>query len=349
MLSNLLSRGAPAVATKKKREPKRLAMENLERRDLMTVTYHGGPVIQKVQTQAVFYGADWNTNATEKTVQAKVNSFTKDIAASGYIDQLSIYNVTKSTPGYAGTAYTITHGGGDNGVVLAKTPSKSSYLTEKTILADLQSAITSGQAANPDPNRLYVIYVEQGVKIKAGDGSTSVNSWLGYHDGFAGKDKSGKAIQIHYAIIAYPGGPNGTASSQGFKSDTDDLTVVASHEIAEAVTDPDVGINKLGWYDDNKNGEIGDIIVTPVAYQGYAVQTLINIQDKALKPAGATTYTTAVNKATIAPASVAAYTTSTLSFAATTSADVTSAQKAQLAAVQSLLSLSAADRNKLVH
>jgi hypothetical protein len=41
------------------------------------------------------------------------------------------------------------------------------------------------------------------------------------------------------------------------------VTSVASHELVEAVTDPDVGLAKalaapLAWYDAN-NGEIGDI------------------------------------------------------------------------------------------
>ena len=42
------------------------------------------------------------------------------------------------------------------------------------------------------------------------------------------------------------------------KNPHDNVTIAASHEWSEAVTDPDVNRGMLGWYDKNY-GEIGDI------------------------------------------------------------------------------------------
>src|SRR5207249_10780236 len=46
----------------------------------------------------------------------------------------------------------------------------------------------------------------------------------------------------------------------GLTSDLDELTSVTTHELAEAVTDPDVNYKSLGWYDTSNNIEIGDIL-----------------------------------------------------------------------------------------
>src|SRR5207244_2575267 len=61
------------------------------------------------------------------------------------------------------------------------------------------------------------------------------------------------------------------------------------HEIAEAATDPNVNYRAVGWYDDYKNCEIGDINRYEVMLNGYAVQSLINKYDVAYIPSGGTT------------------------------------------------------------
>src|SRR5207249_4270161 len=82
-----------------------------------------------------------------------------------------------------------------------------------------------------------------------------VNNFLGYHGAFAGLTGSGWS-DIRYAVIAYPGGSiplsSGTATnaSLSWLSSLNDMTEVTSHELAEAVTDPNVNYKTLGWYDD---------------------------------------------------------------------------------------------------
>jgi hypothetical protein len=133
-----------------------------------------------------------------------------------------------------------------------------------------------------------VVYVEPGVAIlnDHGNNETSIKDFAGYHSAFAGHTAAGYAADIHYAVMAYAGGINPV-----FRGLTPfgSMTLTASHEIAEAATDPNVGYRAPGWYDDYNNGEIGDINRYEALLHGYAVQSIVNKYDVAYIPYGATT------------------------------------------------------------
>lgn len=114
--------------------------------------------------------------------------------------------------------------------------------------------------------------------------SSSANAFLGYHGAFQGSGKDGRAVDFHYAVIAYPGPPNPNSNSQGFAADFDQLTSVASHEMAEALTDPDANYKTLGWYDDQHNSEIGDITRQTYKIDGYSVQAFVDPSDRPVLP-----------------------------------------------------------------
>jgi hypothetical protein len=140
-----------------------------------------------------------------------------------------------------------------------------------------------------DANRLYLVYVEPNVAVKSGRG-TSINAFLGYHSGFNGKDSSGTPIVIHYAVIPWGGGstvdgqPNAT---DPWLSPVQQDTLVSSHELAEAVTDPNVGDS---WVDNNNgNQEVGDVVAHSTYYlDGYAVQRISDKNDQAMTSAKGT-------------------------------------------------------------
>jgi hypothetical protein len=165
---------------------------------------------------------------------------------------------------------------------------KSYYLTDSTIRGEIQRFINAGYLQQPDANRLYVVYVEPGVAIlnDHDNNSTSIRDFAGYHAAFAGGTASGYGADIHYAVIAYAGGYN--AIFPGL-TPFGSMTLTASHEIAEAATDPNVNYRTLGWYDDYNGGEIGDINRYEALLNGYAVQSIINQYDVAYIPEGATT------------------------------------------------------------
>jgi hypothetical protein len=243
--------------------------ERLESREVLSVTFHGGALLSQVEAQGVYLGSDWAANSALTSQAASLDQYLNFLVKSPYMDTLTAagYNVGEGTD----TA----------GKTLSLSLNKSSGITDAQIQSDLQAAISSSQLAAPDANRLYVVFVEPGVLVKLG-ADTSANSFLGYHGAFAGRDASGKAVDVHYAVMAYPGTPNPTAGSQGFATSFDQLTSVSSHEIAEAVTDPDVNYKALGWYDDQRNGEIGDLTNKTTTLGGYVVQEVVGKNDQPL-------------------------------------------------------------------
>lgn len=248
------------------------SFEGLERREVFAVTYHGGGVLSNAEVQGVYLGADWNNSLA--STKSSLDAYLNYLVASPYFDTLHNTYSLANTPINRGTSTT--------GQVVGANVASGTTVTESQIKSMIQSAINSGVLATPDSERLYVIYVAKGVVIRDSSGDSSVNAFLGYHGAFAGHDANGQSADIHFAIIAYPGGPNPSSGSQGFGSDFAQMTSVSSHEIAEAVTDPNVNYKGLGWYDDVKNGEIGDLTSRTAVLNGYTVQLFVNQNDVAV-------------------------------------------------------------------
>ena len=93
------------------------------------------------------------------------------------------------------------------------------------------------------------------------NGQSSVTDFAGYHDVFT--DSAGATV--YYAVVPYPNGSVSTQTLSTFQQDT----LILSHEVSEAITDPDT---KTGWFD-AQQGEIGDIAQgTSGILHGYVVQ-----------------------------------------------------------------------------
>ena len=271
-------------------------IEHLESREVLTVTFHGGQLLAHVEAQGVYLGSDWNTNTSLKNQAATLDQFLSYLVQSPYMDMLT------------NAGYNVGRGTADAGKIDNLTLNKTSGVTDTQIHTELQSLISSSQLKTPDANRLYVVFVESGVVVK-NPPDASNTTFLGYHGAFAGKDASGKSADIHYVVIPYPGSPNFSATSQGFASNLDEITSVTSHELAESVTDPNPNYKALGWYDDQLNGEIGDLTSKNVVLNGYLVQDLVDKNDRVISPN--TTVTPPSNPAPLsAPQNVAVTATS---------------------------------------
>jgi len=246
--------------------------EQLESRELLTVTYHGGALLNHVEAQSVYLGSDWSTNSALTSQAAALDTYVGYLVNSPYMDMLT-------TAGY-GVGRGTSSAGATLNLSLNKT---TTGITDQQIQADIQAGISARQLQQPDANRLYVVYVEPGVVVKLGSDS-SRTGFLGYHGAFGGRSSSGAAADIRYDVLPYPGTPNPTPGSQGYASPMDELTSVTSHELAEAVTDPDVNYKSLGWYDDRLNGEIGDLTSVETRLNGYLVQSLVGKNDQVISP-----------------------------------------------------------------
>ncbi|HEV7221930.1 MAG TPA: fibronectin type III domain-containing protein [Pirellulales bacterium] len=248
--------------------------ELLEARELLTVTYQGGALLTNVEAQAVYLGSDWSTNSSLQTQARATDQFLSTLVNGPYMDML----------GNAG--YGVGRGSASAGAIDNLSINKNLALTDSQIRSDLEAMLANAQSSGlqaADANRLYLIYVEPGVVVKMGS-ATSKTSFLGYHGafGFNGSD-------IHYAVMPAPGTPNPNPGSQGFGSAFDELTAVSSHELAEAVTDPNVNYKTLGWYDFQLNGEIGDLTRQTSTISGangtqYLVQDVVDQNDQVISP-----------------------------------------------------------------
>jgi hypothetical protein len=253
----------------------RLELEHLEERQMLTVTAHGGPVLSSVDVQALYYGSDWANYTTYYNQAGYLGGFLSNIVDSPFMDMLS-------TAGY-GVGRGINNVGWIDRVSLDKTR----YLMDSQIQSVLAADIGAGHLRQPNANRLYVVFVEDGVAVKRADGSNSQTNWSGYHNSFISNGQT-----IRYAAQSYPGAvgvAGGNNVNNWWVSVLGQMTLTVSHELAEAATDPDWSLGRYAWYDDSRGGEVGDICDGWTVYMnGYAVQRIADKNDQAMTPVNAT-------------------------------------------------------------
>jgi len=257
----------------RRRSAARPRFEALEDRQVPTVSFFGGNVLPHVQAQAVFLGHEFSS-APANAETATLNAFLKDITSGAYLQAL----------GRAG--YGVGPGSAVAGAVDNTSIAAGSTISDAFIRTRLQADVSSGLLQAPNANTLYVVYVQPDVAVNLGGGQgTTQQGILGYHTAFVGAN----GAAIRYAVVVSPGGPAGNSVLPEARSAIDQLTAVTSHELAEAVTDPDVNSNvnggRLGWFDPQR-GEIGDIEENnPNAFvrlDGFLVQEVADRNDQLL-------------------------------------------------------------------
>lgn len=112
---------------------------------------------------------------------------------------------------------------------------KQSAFSDSKVRSYLASLFASS-VVTADPDTVFGVYFPSGMKITL-QGGTSCSAFCGYHGHFTygGQD-------IKYAVFPYT---DCRACSVSGKAVADILTIVTSHEIREAVTDPDLN----AWFD----------------------------------------------------------------------------------------------------
>ena len=210
------------------------------------LTYRGGPLLSNAQVFTAFWGTAWQQSPQSNSIQ-QLNDFFDYILTSSLIDQLAEYSTSTQTIGHGSRIGTAT--------VTTSDPGQS--VTDAAIQNMLQNEIANNAAfPQPTSNTLYFVYLPPGVVVVL-DGSSSCQSFCGYHDAING--------QIFYGVMPAPD----CAGCLGGLAAFDALTTSSSHELCEAITDPVPG---QGWYDDT-NGEIGDICAWRTKQVGnYTVQ-----------------------------------------------------------------------------
>lgn len=217
------------------------------------LTYYGGKVISNVKLVMVLYGTN-GTYASFLTNDAAPSmlSFYQQMVNSTYMDWLCEYSTPSQTIGRGSFA-------GKFSIVPLSTNNRST-ITDANIQSELARQITAGTLPAPDSNTLYMVHFPKGKSITFGTARSCVSGgFCAYHGTFF----SGTS-EIYYGVL--PDMSAGSGCDLGCGSSSSPLTnqcSVASHEIIEAITDPEVGVASsigfpLAWYD-AVNGEIGVI------------------------------------------------------------------------------------------
>ncbi|BDG01401.1 lipid A deacylase LpxR family protein [Anaeromyxobacter oryzae] len=255
--------------------------------------YFGGRVISNVQVVMVLWGPGEYAPFVAGDGAESLPSFLAGVTGSAYLDGLSQYDTTRTASGGGpGTDQHIGRGRlvGRVGIVPAPA-SAGARIDDTDIVEELAAQLDAGTLPAPEVDAagnvdtLYMLYFPAGKTITLGD-QVGCRTLCAYHGSFrwSGRD-------VYYAVM--PDMSAGSGCDLGCGDDTPfrNATSVASHELAEAITDPAVGLAAtvgppLGWYDP-VNGEIGDICAGlngTIAGAGgveYAVQQLWSNADGA--------------------------------------------------------------------
>lgn len=290
--------------------PFRPRLEVLEDRVVPALFYHGGPIIPNVQAQAVFLGSNWN-QSQNLTQAASFDTFLQSV--TGTSTTSSTFLNTLGAAGFTGSNGTVGSGntladvidpvtipvtnlqGYNNNNPLASANYTKTVLFDSQIQTDLETEINAGSVQKPGADSLYVVFVEPNVVVDQGNGANSINAFSAYHNSFTYDSPTYGNVTVAYSVTPYAGPISGSryANSQApWLSGFDSMTMVTSHELAEAVTDP-YPVSNPAWQDPSGN-EVGDLVNGSTVYlNGNAVQRVSAIVGSqadylALTPAGST-------------------------------------------------------------
>jgi hypothetical protein len=243
------------------------------------VTYQGGGLLLNPEVVTVTFAGDTLAKQFEEYDDAILQSCWWDTVRAGYCESSGTNCIERGTvpskahvelTTSAASSYTDSQGGGTS-----------------SIQQFIQQEVANGTFPAPNANTLYALYFPSGTTITLSDTAqgtgTSCQVFAGfYHMSTTVTPPGGSNTVVSYAII-----PRCSAAVA-------DLTYVASHEITEAVTDPHVGENQVGFYLPLTQdalawnvfgGEVGDLCVDQIG------ESLGAPDDRTTFTAGSTSYT----------------------------------------------------------
>ena len=218
-----------------------------------TMQYYGGPVIGQVKVVPVF----WNSNVNP-LVSQNAAQFFQDAVNSPWLDLLSAYSTNFS----GGTQQTIVRGSGLSAVTLVPSKCATSNpctMADSDIQAELAAQIKASKLPSPDSNTTYMIFMPPNVTWTNASGGTSGVQFCSYN--FTAATPGGPAI-IYGTIIDTFSGPGAGTNCGPNANALQNETALASTTLANAITDPDIGIassiaDPVAWYSTTM-GQVGD-------------------------------------------------------------------------------------------
>jgi hypothetical protein len=232
------------------------------------LTYYGGRVVSNIKVVQVIWGSGSYLPQITSTTAPGVSSFFRNVLVSAHLDWLREYDTT-SIISPSGVSSRQSIGRGSFVGQYTITPSvaaNGTTISDVNLQAELARQIQAGHLPAPErdaggnPVTYYAVFFPAGKSITLGSQSSCVSSgFCAYHGAVTGN--FGEAFYGAHPDMQPGSGCNTGcgASSSVFNNQTS----VASHELVEAITDPEVSLATayappLAWYDAT-NGEIGDI------------------------------------------------------------------------------------------
>jgi hypothetical protein len=212
--------------------------------------YHGGPIVNTPQVHALFVG-DW-MSASNQNRATRLKQFLTDLMNSKYMNILSQYG--------CGTTGRL--------VSSAFVAAPDNDLSGPEIQGILQTAIDNGTIPEPtNPSQVHVLFLADAVGVN--DTMNGIvmceaasDNAFGYHDFF---ETSAGQLCV-FAVV--PGltdtcvtttcPVDSTCSLKRAQTQEQRQTQVASHEFAEMISNPLVGLDE-GWSEPTSTHENGDI------------------------------------------------------------------------------------------
>lgn len=201
------------------------------------LTNHGGTVIESVQVVTIYWGAAWSSGANT-ILRTGVDSFFDFIVTSQLMDMLAEYSIPGKPIRHGSHVASVLISNNEPGVV---TPSGRS-VTDAQIQKALQGWVSKHLVPAKTPNTLYFIYLPPNCVSVAGS-EISCSNVCGFHN-VIGND-------LYYAVVPFINCQSCVVPGPFL----DTLTLISSHELSEAITDPALGT----WFDHDLSHEIGDI------------------------------------------------------------------------------------------
>ncbi len=211
------------------------------------VIYNGGPLLTAASLVSVTFDND--------TLRTTIESFDDSIGTTAWWDAVRAGFCDGNGKNCVGQ----TKGGGH--VHLPAASAQANYTDSagggaSTIQTMISGYIASATFPAPTANSLYMIYFPASSTISL-DGDVSCQKFGGYHNSM-----KYNGVQFAYAIMPR------CATGKGAQGDLDQLTTAASHELAEAATDPFISTDPQNPYtgyggfqdawDVLAGGEVGD-------------------------------------------------------------------------------------------
>jgi hypothetical protein len=235
------------------------------------VPYRGGLILHEPAVANLYWGSYWNGDKGQHE-QAVIDKFIELAGDSSW------YGILAEYPDNQGAAAPVRAWGRE--VIDADPGAK---ISDRGVRKFIDKVFGEPDGVSWNDQVVYVVYTPPGTVTSTPWGATC-DAVCGYHYKYTSTAAvPGHTVVVNYAVIPYGECPDGCAAKGAHANGTalDQMTVVLSHEVAEAITDPVM----TAWTTGKGENEVGDLCDTgSVAEWGserFAVQDLWSNSAKA--------------------------------------------------------------------